>query len=308
MNLLVREETDDGLTTTFQYVSNTNLLKSKLTQGKDVSIKETLEYDDFNNLIKKTVEDENEKLITTYTLRQDQPFLHMPEWIEEGYVVEESEEILKSTKLTYDQYGNVCQEDVHGADGLFSYSVTRTYDEQGNILTETNPLGHTAASTYYPRGFLHESESFSKRLKTKREYNTAGRLTKVTETGGDIVHRTLYDYDQMGRLEKETDPFDNVDQYKEYDCVAGQPTRIESPCIEVGKPVVKKTRYDGLGRIVEKKDANNQVTKYKYNAYGSPKEIIYPMEPARPSSITKMAICNPTLTEKDSHLSFPMTF
>ncbi len=276
LNLLLQEETEDGLTTAFQYLEKTNLLKSKCTTGKDVSIRETYEYDDANCLKKKFVDDGAlQKLTTVYILRQEHPFLHMPEWI-----IESSDAgLLKKTKLGYDRYGNVCQEDIYGSDGLLAYSVLRSHDEQGNILSETNPLGLTASSTYHARGFPNESENFSKRLKTKREYNAAGQLKKITETGDGIARTTLYNYNRMGRLEKETDPLENVIQYKEYDCVANQPTLTEFPPIDSidGKhSVVGKKSYDGLGRIIERTDANKQVTKYKYNAYGSPLEITYP--------------------------------
>jgi RHS repeat-associated protein len=269
-NLLLQETTEDQLTTTFEYLPNTNLLKSRTIKGQDVQILETFEYEN-NNLSKKTISDENELRITSYKLRQEQPFLHMPEWIEES-----SEKLLKKTKLSYDAHGNIAQEDMYGSDDTVCYSIKRTFDEQGNLLTETNPLGHTATTTYTSEGYLENSEGFSKRLKTKREYNTAGRLKKITETGEGIVHTTRYGYDSMGRLEQETDPFENVTQHTEYDCVANLPTKTESAQIDINMPVVKKALYDGLGRILEKRDANNNTTKYKYNAYGSLTEITYP--------------------------------
>jgi len=274
-NLLLKEENEEGLILEFDYLKGTSLIQSKVTKEKDkIWVRELFEYDGNNNLTRKIVDDNGveERRVTTYLLRQESPFLHMPEWIEDS----SNDGLLRKTHLSYDNYGNVCQEDIYGSDGQFVYSIKRTYDEQGNLLTETNPQGDTATSTYYPRGFPNESENFSKRLKTKREYDPAGRLKEISERGKGIVHTTKYEYDSLSRVIKKTDPFNNAIQFKEYDCIANQPTLIESPPIEPSTPVVRKTHYDGLGRVIQEIDANNCSKTYKYNAYGSPVQIIYP--------------------------------
>lgn len=274
-NLLLREENEEGLIFEFDYLIGTSLIQSKVTKEKDnILFRELFDYDENNNLIQKVVDDNGvgERRVTTYVLRQESPFLHMPEWIEEA----SDDGLLRKTHLRYDPYGNVCQEDTYGSDGQFAYSIKRTYDEQGNVLTETNPLGHTAASTYSLRGLPEESENFSKRLKTKREYDAAGRLKEVKEAGEGLLHTIAYDYDSLSRVTKKTDPLNNATYYKDYDCIANQPTLIESPPIELSIPVVCKTQYDGLGRLIEEIDANQFAKTYKYNAYGSPSEILYP--------------------------------
>ncbi len=279
MNLILQEETEDGLTTTFRYVDKTNLLKSKYTRGEGVHVREFFEYDASNNLIRTILDDGShddpddmrditEQRIVNYTLRQSAPFLHMPEQIEERSM---DGSLIKKTKLTYDKWGNVAEEEVFGSDDQLAYSVKKEFDEQGNIVSETNPLQCTAVSSYDPRGFLLTSATFSNRLKTERAYNAAGRLKEKVETGGEIVHTTRYDYDIYSRLIKETDPFGNDTEYKEYDSVAAQPKRIDEPL-----GIVNKNLYDGLGRFIEKIDPNNHATHYRYNAYGSPVEIIYP--------------------------------
>jgi RHS repeat-associated protein len=265
-NLLLQEATEEGLKTTFEYFENTDLLKRKLIVGKEIFISESYEYEN-HCLTKKVVEDGNQKLTTLYTLRQEQPFLHMPEWIEERSATS----LIKKVKLSYDLHGNVSQEDIYGSDGKFAYSLLRSYDEAGNLLSETNPLGYIATSTYDPKGLLDESKNFSEQLTTKRIYDKASRLKKIIQTGEEIEHTTLYDYNAMGRLEKKRDPLGNITHYLAYGGISNQPTQIEYP-----SSALWKKSYDGFGRLIEKIDPNQHPKRYKYNAYGSVTEIIHP--------------------------------
>ena len=88
-------------------------------------IREFSDYDDCHNLIQTILDDGTspektdltevtQRTITRITLRQ-QPFLHMPEWIEEKYLEEGSEKLLKRTHLKYDTQGNVSQEEIYDA-------------------------------------------------------------------------------------------------------------------------------------------------------------------------------------------------
>ena len=97
-NLLLKEETEDGKVTTFEYLPKTDLLTLKIIKdGNRVLIRESFQYDDCNNLTQKCIDDGNaQKRITNYLLRQEQPFLHMPEWIEEKYLEQGVRTTLKS--------------------------------------------------------------------------------------------------------------------------------------------------------------------------------------------------------------------
>ena len=281
LNLLLREENDDGLITIYEYLPSANLLKSKITQKKNkILIRELYEYDDCANLIKKSIDDGTsvQRSTTTYVLRQKSPFLHMPEWVEKT----SPSGLIQKTKLTYDRYGNVSQEDVYGSDGQFAYSVSRVYDEQGNLQFETNPMGVRTTYTYDPRGFLDESENGSGRLKIQKKYDLAGRLRKTIEIGdANCIRSTSFDYDCLGCLEKETDHFGNITFYHDYDPIIDQPTRIDYPSIESADgegpiSVVCTFTYDAVGRISTQTDANHCTTITRYNAYDSPIEILYP--------------------------------
>ncbi len=291
-NLLLREETEDGKVICFSYLPNTNLVTSKLTKDRDqIILREFSIYDDCHNLIKTILDDGIEedkdnlsqvrqRLITTYTLRQSAPFLHMPEWIEETYLEEGCEKPLKKKHLIYDQHGNVAQEEVYDAEGSHAYTICKVYNERGDVLSETNRLGQEATYTYDARGRLETSLNFSKRLQHTFHYDAVGRVKTQIETGDDgIVHEMGWKYDAHGRKIQKKDSFENTTQYA-YDPIANEIAKTDFPPIASidGQAVSVFTfsTYDPFGRQLSKTDANGNTTSYRYNTYGSPVEIIYP--------------------------------
>jgi len=283
-NLLLSEENDDGLLIVYEYLLGTNLLQTKWTQHKGKTLlREQWKYDDCNNLTKKIVDDGSETPsechITTYILRQQPPFLHMPEWVEESYLEQGNIRLLKKRKLSYDNYGNINKEEHFGSDGKWVYTIEREWDEQGNLLSETNPLGYRVRYAYDPRGYRKEAHNFSARLEIKQDYDATGRLKLITETGDQkLVHRTIFDYDPLDRLEKKIDLFDNVTTYTN-DPISGKPTLTRLPPVmslsQQPTPVSKTATYDALGRTLTETDARGNTTQYWYNAYGSPSKILY---------------------------------
>ncbi len=88
----------------------------------------------------------------------------MPEWVEETYL--ENGEILplKKSHFLYDRDGNIAQEEIYGSDGMLAYTIEKTYNERGDVLSETNSLGQKAFNTYDAKGRLVTSTNFSNRI------------------------------------------------------------------------------------------------------------------------------------------------
>lgn len=288
-HLLLREEIE-GKIIYYSYLPGTHLITTKITQDTTQILKrEFYEYDDANNLIKEIIdngksEDKNslaevsQRTITIYTLRQQTPFLHMPEWIEKRFLKKGKEKLLQRKKLSYDTYGNVAKESVFDAAGNLAYTIDRKYDEQGNLISESNPLGQTATYTYDDNGRCTSFINFSEKVKTDQTYDKNGRLTKVEEKGTDeITHVTTYAYDLYGLLIQKTDSFGNTTHYS-YDPFSCKISQTDSPPItSQGKTLSVQTlsTYDDFGRAITKTDACGNLTSYQYNVYGHPTEIIY---------------------------------
>lgn len=240
-NLLRREESEDGKVLCIDYLPDTNLGISKLTkEGNRILLREFSTYDDSYNLIQKIVddgisEDKNDVLkvtqrtIINYHLRQQAPFLHMPEWIEEKYLEEGFEKLIKLTHLVYDSQGNVAQEEIYDANGQLAYTIYKEYNERGDLISETNSLGQKASYVYDLRGLLSNTSNFSARLRKSLHYDTKGRLREQTEIGNDgIKHTSLFVYDAHDRLIQKIDPFNQVTHYS-HDPLVSQVIKTDYP-------------------------------------------------------------------------------
>lgn len=291
-NLLLREEHSTGKVTCFTYLPETNLLTSRLIKehGLRCLSREFRRYDDCHNLIEVIYDDGcaeqaedlsnvTERKIIRYGLRQQQPFLHLPEYIEEKYLEKGVEKLLKKTSLVYDQWGNVAQEHVYDANGDFAYTILLEYDEQGNLLSETNPLGQKATYTFDTYGREKTTLNFSNNLQTFRDYDAKGRLIKTQEVSEGITRNAFFVYDHKNRLRRKTDSNDHSTTYT-YNLIANQPIEINQPNFYHADgqklAVIEKAKYDTLNRKILSVDPNGNQTSYQYNLYGSPTNIIYP--------------------------------
>ncbi|MEX0961660.1 MAG: RHS repeat domain-containing protein [Simkaniaceae bacterium] len=191
-NLLLQEEREDGLVTSFCYLQGTNLLTSKFVKDSEkIILRDFWVYDDCYNLIEKVSDDGkgsnyndltgvSERHKTTYILRQTPPFLHMPEWIIESYG---DGELLRKSHLIYDAKGNVIQEEVFDAEGDLAFVIQKTYNERGDLLSETNRLGRVASYSYDNMGRRITETNFSGRGHKSLFYDKRGRLSKIEERG-----------------------------------------------------------------------------------------------------------------------------
>ncbi|MCP5491230.1 MAG: hypothetical protein H7A42_09015 [Chlamydiales bacterium] len=289
-NLLLKEQTEEGKITTWEYLPETNLLTTKLIQDNDkILLREFHTYDDSNNLIQ-TIHDDGstsdpnnltnvtQRTLTTYHLRQEQPFLHMPESCIITYSDQGEEKLLKQTHFVYDTYGNITEEHIYDSNGKFVYTLYKTYNERGDLLSETNPLGDKVTYDYDLHGRLKYKTSPSNRLLTTLSYDKQGRLTQKEETGENLQHLHTYQYDPLNRLTQKTDPFDNPTTYT-YESLTHQIIQTDFPPIASlegsSLPVQTHATYDPLGRPLTQTDPNGNTTHTTYNAQGSPLSITY---------------------------------
>lgn len=306
-NLLLMENIVGGVETRYQYLPGTNLITQKLSLANSkVYKREIFSYDNCFNLIEEIVDDgtsENsfdlsgvtQRTFKRYHLRMEAPFIHMPEWIMEGALENGNERILKKTYQQYDVYGNVCQEDIYDADQEFVYSIYKTFNDRGDLLSETNPLGQRAEYTYDKKGNRITEVPFSQKQYIEYAYNGRNRLVykKITGTDGK-VHKEIYAYDQHDRLRSSTDYLGNAIKYSYHNFSKKVSEKTLPYCLsEVEDRVVKREihgqerrdlrvlckevyDYDIFEGLVTKIDGNLNQTNYTNNIYGSPLQITHP--------------------------------
>lgn len=305
-NLLLSEKIG-AVEKCYQYLPRTNLLTQKLTLvNSQIYKRELFNYDACFNLIEEIVDNgtsENsldctgvtKRTFKRYQLRTEAPFIHMPEWIIEGASENGQDRILKKTHCFYDVFGNVCQEDVYNADLVFAYSIYKTYNERGNLLSETNPLGQKAEYSYDKRGNRITEVPFSQKQYIENTYDKRNLLINRKTTGSDgQVHAETYIYDQKERLIKSTNYLGHVTNYT-YPVFCRKAAEKRLPYIsavadsEITKEiqtlhdlekvltVIKEnSTYDAFDNLLTDTDANGNRTSYINNVYGSPLQILHP--------------------------------
>jgi len=244
-NLLLKEETDSGLTTHYTYLEGTNLVTSKIIDGNDgLHLEEHYSYDDYNNLIETSINNR----ITRYTLRQSHPHLHMIDRVEKED---------HKTQLYYDEHGNVIQEDHYDADGEFVYSIHKEFNKRGQVTSETNPIGQIFSYTYNIDGHLTSSS----KPKQTMEYDRRGRLIRSS----DALYTNTYKYDGADNLVEKHNRFGSICcNYKDKKLIKALH----------GDKVITSS-YDIYGREISKTDGNGNTIQYQYNSQNQPTEIIH---------------------------------
>lgn len=290
LHLILKEIKEEGPTVEYTYLPGTNLLTGQFTkEGARILLREFRSYDEWNNLVQKISDNGSsdvkdnlsgitQRTIVNYHLRKSPPHLHMVDWIEEKYLENGEEVLLKKTQLTYDTESRVVQEDIYDANNSYCYSIHKKYDPRRKLLEETNAIGQKAFYTYDERGNLIESIPFSNRLHKKMCYDLKGRLLEKQEIGEGTVRHFFYKYDPQGRCTHEQDHLNNITEFV-YDLIVNKPKITKLPSLlNTHKEISVSTQsiFDPWGRKIEKWDANGNKTMCTYNAYGKPLQITHP--------------------------------
>jgi len=157
------------------------------------------------------------------------------------------------TVISYDDRGNVLsQTDAMGN------TTSYTYDESGNMLTETDALGNTTSYTYDSNNnILSTTDAMGN--KTEYTYNSMGQLLTETDPMGNTTTNT---YDGNGRLTSITDSEGSTVSFA-YDS-KGNLEKMTDP-----RGNVTSFTYDSNGNILSKTDSEGNTTTYTYDAMGN---------------------------------------
>jgi RHS repeat-associated protein len=245
-----------------------------------------MEYDDENHLIKTT--DAN-NLVTVYTYdrkgnlaTRSETYCGCP-GVVPGATTYTYNQWGQQTSLTlptgatmfqdYDSRGNL----LAMRDGLGTTILAYTYDNRGNVLSETSE-GSTTRYVYDNRGNVVETIDADGTI-TRTEYDANNRLKKMIEADGSI---SLFTYDKEGRQTK-ADYGNGLFVNYTYTATSPDWTVIEGPTIgrierkftadgKLGGWVTPEGEivftYDAAGRLWKERQPNGQTTEYSYDAAG----------------------------------------
>lgn len=160
---------------------------------------------------------------------------------------------------TYDNQLNVTSK----TDAL-GHVMSYTYDSNGNRLTETNPTG-TVTNTYNEFAeVLTRTDQLNN--VTTNTYDGQGNLLTTTDA---LCNTTTFTYNTRGQLLTSTDARGKITTFS-YDTNGNLSQR------EDANHNVTSFSYDDRGWLAEVHDALNHVTQYAYDAAGRVNKITHP--------------------------------
>ena len=157
----------------------------------------------------------------------------------------------------YNNFGELTSETENGV------TTAYTYDNQGNIASTTDALGHTATYSNYLAG---QPQTTTDPMKNTSHVvmNNNGSMASTTDVLGNT---TQYQYDSMGRLIKTTPPI-------------GTPTTVQWNTPQAGDEVITRGNYtktaynNGFGQPTETIEQdlaakNQRIVYYTYDTAGN---------------------------------------
>ena len=129
------------------------------------------------------------------------------------------------------------------------------YDTNGNLLMQTDTLGHTTSYIYEP--VFNKVKTITDPLGhvTSFGYDAAGNLLSSTDQNNNI---TSFQYNEFGLLTKITDPL-NASTTFAYDSFGNQISTTDA----LGN--TNLSRYDAISRLIESVDALGAVSTSEYD-------------------------------------------
>ena len=277
-NLPMKKEEENGRTVLYTYKAGTDLLTSKFVcERNQVLIKHFYKYNDDNVLIEEILDDDVERKTTYYAPNKN----NLPEVIEEKALDKSTnrEILLQKRVLHYNKQYLVEQEDVHGNDGLFCYSIKTSYDPvSGNPEWQIDPLGYKTTFKYNLRYLLTQKHREGAPIEIF-SYNKSGDLIKkeLRDPKTEKSQVEIYGIDLLHHKISETNSFEETtiiepDRF-------GAPRVVKTPLapgIE-GKSIERVSTFkrDFLSREIFRQNPNGDETTTQRNAYGNPIYILH---------------------------------
>ena len=272
---MIRE--DDGPTTQYFYDPTTHLAVSKLTRDeKRIIIREYYSYNEDGFLIESIVDDginPRKTDLTGVTSRQitriDRDCNTQLPHIQAELCFDPKdgkEHLIKKIEQIYSRQNRVIEEKFFDSEGIYRYSIHTQTDENGRIISRTNPLGLINRYRYDSLGRLLEEKEIGSVKKTYL-YDFLGR--RIASNGAQSMRIT---YDSKGR------PLSQIDSNgrsieQSYD-VFGR--CIEARCSNNTEDVCIQFQYDSLGNLALTRAPEGEIVRTTYNIWKKPIRVIRP--------------------------------
>jgi len=159
---------------------------------------------------------------------------------------------------TLDNTGNRTQEDTRDDSGTLRRTLSRLYNQLGQLATQADAGDNPNDFTYDPNGNLKTTTDPLGRV-TSNDYDPLNRLVRTLQDVGGIEAETTFEYDALDHLTKVTDPKGLGTQYTHN--AFGDLLQLLSP--DTGTTTYA---YDSTGNRTSQVDARGVTSSYAYDA------------------------------------------
>jgi len=168
---------------------------------------------------------------------------------------------------TLDNAGNRTQEDTKDPGNLLKRTLSRVYNQLGQLQTQADAQANPTDFTYDANGNTNTVTDALSRV-TDNDYDPLNRLSRTLQNVGGINAETQFAYDAQDNLTQVTDPKGLNTTYA-YNGL-GDLTQLASP--DTG---TTGYTYDSAGNRKTQTDARNQTSTYSYDALNRLTGIAY---------------------------------
>jgi RHS repeat-associated protein len=168
---------------------------------------------------------------------------------------------------TLDNAGNRTLEDTKDAQGVLLRTLSRVYNQLGQLQTQKDANQQPTGFTYDANGNLDTTTDAQNRV-TDNDYDPLNRLQRTLQDVGGIEAETTFEYDTQDNLIKVTDP-KGLDTDYTYNAF-GDLLTLSSP--DTGTTTYT---YDGAGNRKTQTDARGITATYGYDALNRLTSITY---------------------------------
>ena len=167
-----------------------------------------------------------------------------------------------------DNAGNRIQEDTQDASGTLKRTLSRVYNQLGQLKTQADAQANPTDFTYDANGNTDTLTDALGRV-TDNDYDPLNRLAKTLQDVGGIAAETKFQYDALDNLTKVTDP-KGLDTTYTYNGL-GDLTQLQSP--DTG---TTSYTFDAAGNRQTQTDARGVTTQYGYDVLNRLTGVTYP--------------------------------
>ncbi|MBD9379435.1 RHS repeat protein [Pseudoxanthomonas sp. PXM04] len=167
-----------------------------------------------------------------------------------------------------DNAGNRIAEETKDAGGVLKRTLSRVYNQLGQLATQADAQAHPTDFTYDANGNANTVTDALGRV-TDHDHDPLNRLVRTLQNVGGIAAGTWFKYDLMDNLTQVTDPKGLNTSYT-YNGL-GDLTQLQSP--DTGTTTYT---YDSAGNRASQTDARGVTTTYAHDALNRLTAVNYP--------------------------------